>query len=261
MNLLFIGDVVAKPGRQALRKLLPELRTELDIDVVIANGENAAGGAGLTRETARDFFRAGVDAITGGNHLFDKPEGVAYIAGDPRISRPANFHPDTPGHELVVVETPKGRLAVGCVLGRIFMRAVDDPFIAVNRLRDAAREAKADVFILDIHAEASSEKIAMAWYLDGTAALVAGTHTHVPTADERILPQGTAFVTDVGMTGPYDGVIGMDKQPVIEHMVTGMRRRFRPATGDVRLFAVRVEIDPANGTARTITRITRKLEE
>ena len=261
MNLLFIGDIMAKPGRRAVGKLLPALREEFAVHVVVANGENIAGGAGLTRETSRELFRAGVDVITGGNHLFDKPEGLAFIREEPRIVRPANYPPGTPGNVLAFVEAPGGRVAVGSVLGRIFMRPLDDPFRAAAALEEKARMGGARYFVLDVHAEASSEKMAMAWYLDGKASVVAGTHTHVPTADERILPGGTAFVTDVGMTGPYDSVIGMAKEPVLEHMLTGMRQRFKPATGDVRLFALLVGLDEGTGLATSICRVTRLIEE
>ncbi len=261
MNLLFIGDVVAKPGRRALQSFLPGLRRELAVDVIVANGENLAGGSGLTRDTASEMFACGVDALTGGNHLFDKRDSHDYIDAEPRVVRPANYPPGTPGYTLAFVDAPGGKLAVGCVLGRVFMRPLDDPFRAVDLLVERARDGNAHYLVMDVHAEASSEKMALGWYLDGKASLVAGTHTHVPTADERILPKGTAFITDVGMTGPYDSVIGMEKDSVLAHFRTGMHHRFQPAFGDVRLYAVLVELDEATGRARSIRRVERRLAD
>jgi metallophosphoesterase (TIGR00282 family) len=261
IKLLFIGDVMGRPGRRAVSELLPGLRDELGVDVVVANGENAAGGAGLTRDTSRELFKAGVDLLTGGNHLFDKPEGIGYIEREPRIIRPANYPPGTAGNTMGFVETGEGRVAVASVLGRIFMKPMDDPFRAARTLVDRAHTERARYLVMDVHAEASSEKMALGWYLDGEASVVVGTHTHVPTADERILPRGTAYITDVGMTGPYDSIIGMEKKPVLEHLTTGMRRRFRPATGDVRLCSVLVELDAESGRANAIRRVMRRLEE
>jgi metallophosphoesterase (TIGR00282 family) len=261
MNLLFLGDVVGKPGRRAVKELLPGLRRELNVDATLANGENLAGGSGLTREVAKEIFAAGVDILTGGNHLFDKRDSHDFIAAEPRVVRPANYPPGTPGAVSARIAVPGGDLWVACVLGRVFMRPLDDPFRAVDRFVEEATRGGARYLVLDAHAEASSEKMALGWSLDGTASLVAGTHTHVPTADARILPGGTAYVTDVGMTGPYDSVIGMEKGPVIAHFRTGLYHPFRPATRDVRLFAVLVELEESSGKALSIRRIERSLPE
>lgn len=261
MNLLFIGDVVGRPGRRAIEVLLPEIRREFSIDVVVANGENLAGGAGLTAETGEATFASGIDLITGGNHLFDKREGMDYIRSESRVIRPANYPEEVPGETLGLRATPGGTLAVGCVLGRVFMRPMDDPFRAADRLVERARAAGARYVVIDAHAEASSEKMALGWHLAGRVSLVVGTHTHVPTADERILTGGTAFITDVGMTGPYESIIGMEKEAVLAHFLTGLHHRFKPARGDVRLCGVVVEMDQTTGQARSIRRVMRQLEE
>jgi metallophosphoesterase (TIGR00282 family) len=261
MKLLFVGDVIGGPGRRALTALLPSLRTELSVDIVIANAENLAGGAGVTAETVADAFAAGVDFLTGGNHIFDKREGHAVVRDHDRIVRPANYPPGVPGRVLGFLPAPGGLLAVGGVLGRVFMRPLDDPFRAADALVERAEEGGARYIVIDVHAEASAEKIALGWYLDGRVSLVAGTHTHVPTADARILPEGTAYITDVGMTGPYHSVIGMEKEPVLAHFLTGLHHRFKPAGGDVRLSAVLVELDESTGRASSIRRIERPLED
>lgn len=261
MRLLVLGDVVGKPGRRAVAALVPGLRGELEADLVLANGENLAGGSGLTPETAAEVLDAGVDALTGGNHLFDKKASLAFITDHERIVRPANYPPGTPGRTLALLEAPGGVLAVGCVLGRIFMRPLDDPFRAADALVAQAEAAGARYLVIDVHAEATSEKMALGWHLAGRVSVVVGTHTHVPTADERILPGGTAYVTDTGMTGPYDSIIGMQKGPVLAHFLTGMHQRFHPAEGDVRLTGVLVDLDEATGRARSVVRIDRALEE
>jgi metallophosphoesterase (TIGR00282 family) len=259
MNLLFLGDVVGKPGRRAVREVVPDLRSELAIDAVIANGENLAGGSGLTQETAEEVFEAGVDVLTSGNHLFDRRQSLDYIAAHKRVARPANYPPGTPGRDLVRMHTPGGTLAVACVLGRVFMRPFDDPFRTVDALVERTED---DPFlVIDVHAETTSEKMALGWHLDGRASMVVGTHTHIPTADERILPGGAAYVTDVGMTGPYDSIIGMEKKAVLANFITGMHHRFKPAQDDIRLLAVLVEMDPETGKSKSIRRIERRLEE
>ena len=261
MKLLFIGDVVGRPGRRALQVLLPSLRRELAADVVVANGENLAGGSGLTRETAAETFASGVDALTGGNHLFDKKDSLSYIREETRVARPANYPPGTPGTTLVEIDAPGGKLAVGSLLGRIFMRPLDDPFRAALDLVKDATDRGARYLLVDFHAEATSEKIGMGWFLDGKASAVIGTHTHVPTADARVLPGGTAYVTDAGMTGPFDSVIGMEKEPVLAHFLTGMHHRFHPAARDIRLQGLLVDLDEETGLARSITRVERRLDE
>jgi hypothetical protein len=261
MNVLFIGDVMGRPGRRAVVRFLPDLRRELQVDVVLANGENLAAGAGLTHDTAGEMFAAGVDLLTSGNHLFDKREGHGYIEREDRLVRPANYPPGTPGAVIAVVDAPGGKLAVGCVLGRVFMKPFDDPFRAVDALVETARSRDARYMIVDVHAEASSEKMALGWYLDGRVSAVLGTHTHIPTADERVLPGGTAYISDVGMTGPYDSVIGMEKNAVIAHFVTGLHHKFQPATRDIRFYAVLIDMDEATGRARSIRRIALELAE
>jgi len=252
---------MGRPGRRAVDALLPGIRRELAVDVVVANGENLAGGAGITRETAADLFRAGVDLITGGNHLFDKREGVGYVENEERVVRPANYPPGTPGHVMGQVNVPGGPLMVGCLLGRTFMRPLDDPFRAADALVKRAQERGARYLLVDMHAEATSEKMAMGWHLEGRASAVLGTHTHVPTADARVLPKGTAFVTDTGMTGPYDSVIGMQKEAVLANFRTGLYHRFQPAAGDLRFCSVLVALDEETGRARSIERVDRRFDE
>jgi len=256
MKLLFIGDIVGRPGRDLLRKHLKALAAAHAVDLVIVNGENAAGGAGITRDNAVEIFGAGADVITTGNHVWDKREALEFIAHEPRLIRPANYPEGTPGLGSYVAVSRSGvRVGVVNVMGRVFLPSIDDPFRAA--LREIAR-VKADgaqVVLVDMHAETTSEKVALSWYLDGQVAAVIGTHTHVQTADERILPGGTACLTDVGMTGPHDGVIGMDKTAVIARFVTGLPGRFEPATGDARLHGVTITIDPVAGTATAIERV------
>ncbi|MDP2322234.1 MAG: TIGR00282 family metallophosphoesterase [Acidobacteriota bacterium] len=256
MKLLFIGDIVGRPGRDLLRKHLKALAAAHAVDLVIVNGENAAGGNGITRDNANEIFGAGADVITTGNHVWDKREALEFIVHEPRLIRPANYPEGTPGLGSYVAATRSGiRVGVVNVMGRVFLPSLDDPFRTA--LREIAR-VKADgaqVVFVDMHAETTSEKVALGWYLDGQVAAVIGTHTHVQTADERILPGGTACLTDVGMTGPHDGVIGMDKTAVIARFVTGLPGRFEPATGDARLHGVTITTDPATGRATAIERV------
>lgn len=257
MKLLFIGDIVGRPGRDLLRKHLRALAATHAVDLVIVNGENAAGGAGITRDNANEILGAGADVITTGNHVWDKREALEFIVHEPRLIRPANYPEGTPGLGSYVAVSRSGvRVGVVNVMGRVFLPSLDDPFRAA--LREIAR-VKADgaqVVFVDMHAETTSEKVALGWYLDGQVAAVVGTHTHVQTADERILPGGTACLTDVGMTGPHDGVIGMDKTAVIARFVTGLPGRFEPATGDPRLHGVTITTDPATGRATAIERVS-----
>lgn len=261
MRLLFIADVVGSPGRRAVRQIVPLLRATEKLDFVIANGENAAGGIGMTRETSEDIFSAGVDAMTSGNHVFDKPEMMDYIAQEPRIVRAANFPGGTPGARLGLYPTPAGLVALVTVLGRTFMKPLDCPFRAAREEHRAASEAGARFTVFDIHAEATSEKVAFGWWMDGLASLVIGTHTHVPTADERVLPGGTAYCTDIGMTGPFDSVIGVEKAAAINRFVTGLPTKFKPAGKDVRLCGVIVELDDATGKAIEIRRVMERIPD
>jgi metallophosphoesterase (TIGR00282 family) len=253
MRVLFIADIMGRPGRQALTALLPPLRAQLAPTVVIANIENAAAGAGFTPAILRDLRGAGVDLFTGGNHSFDNREGVAYLAGGGQdVLRPHNYPPGNVGTGRAVLPLPGGgELLVLNLIGRVFMQPVDCPF----RCADAVlKEWGGGPVLVDMHAEASSEKAALAHYLDGRVAAVIGTHTHVQTADARILPQGTAFLSDAGMTGPHDGVIGMDSAAVLYRFLHQSLRRFEVAGGDLRLQGALIEI-AANGRATAIRRI------
>ena len=255
-RLLFIGDVFARPGRDMVRRAVPALVRSRQIDLVIANGENVAGGAGLQRDQALELFRAGVQVITGGNHIWDKRELLTFIDQEPRILRPGNYPAGTPGAGSVVVTTAAGvRAGVVNLMGRVYLSTLDDPFAAADRLLAALANEGAQVTLVDFHAEVTSEKIALCWHLDGRASAVVGTHTHVQTADERVLPGGTACITDVGMTGPHNGVIGMAREGVIARFRTGLPGRFAPADGDLRLHGVVVDVDEATGRATAITRV------
>jgi 2',3'-cyclic-nucleotide 2'-phosphodiesterase len=262
MKLLFIGDIVARPGRDLVRRGLPAIVQRHGIDVVLANGENAAGGAGITREITNDLLKAGIQVLTSGNHIWDKREVVDFIADEPRLLRPANYPRGTPGSGSFVWRTHDGT-GVGVInlMGRIFMAPVDNPFEIVKFEIARVREAGATVIFVDFHAEATSEKLAMGWYLDGEVTAVIGTHTHVQTADERLLPRGTAYLTDVGMTGPHDGVIGMERTGAIARFTTALPSRFDAATGDPRLHGVIITADPVTGRASGIERLIVAAEE
>jgi len=252
-GVLFVGDVMGRPGRHALRTVLPVLREKYAPHFVIANGENSAGGVGITGEIGRDLF-ALVDVLTSGNHIWDKKEALPYMDREPRLLRPANYPDGNPGRGTYVATNGTGRkLAVLNLQGRVFMEPLDCPF----RSADAAVEklrAETPCIIVDFHAEATSEKQALGWHLDGRVSAVLGTHTHVPTADERILPGGTAYVTDVGMAGGRNTVIGMRREQALEKFLLGRPVRFEPATGGIFLSAVFIEIDAATGRALSITR-------
>ena len=256
MKLLFVGDIVGRSGRDLVRRHVRALAAHYGAHLVIANGENAAGGAGITRENTLEILSAGVDVITSGNHVWDKRETLEFIGNEPRLIRPANYPEGTPGlGSCVKRATNDVPVGVINVMGRVFMNAIDDPFRVVEREIDRVTQAGAQVIFVDFHAEATSEKIAFAWHLDGKVAAVVGTHTHVQTADERILPGGTAALTDVGMTGPHDGVIGMDRAGIIARFMTGLPTRFESATGDLRLHAVCISVDETTGRATAIERV------
>jgi metallophosphoesterase (TIGR00282 family) len=254
MRILFVGDVVGAPGRRITRLRLKGLKRDVGADLTIVNGENAAGGAGLTAATAEELFAAGADVLTTGNHVWDKREALGLLEREPRILRPANYPEGSPGAGVVVVPVLQAKVAVVNLMGRVFMPLVDDPFRAADRILQEIR-GTASVVIVDFHAEATSEKMAFAWHLDGRVAAVLGTHTHVATADARILSGGTAFITDVGMTGPFDSVIGVRKEQAIERFRTSRSIPYETADGDVRLAAVYVDVDPATGRALAIERI------
>jgi metallophosphoesterase (TIGR00282 family) len=253
MRVLFIGDVVGKAGRTALEEILADIAPGYDL--IIANGENAAGGAGITPPIAENLFQFGVDLITTGNHIWNKKEILGYIDETPRLLRPMNYPKGTPGRGWGIFQTDSG--VVFCLInlmGRIFMEPLDNPFIAVTDLLGEIDEG-VRVIIVDFHAEATSEKIAMGWHLDGKVSAVIGTHTHVQTADERVLPEGTAYITDVGMTGAHDSVIGVRKESVLYRFATMMPTRFDVAKGNVLLCGVEVDVDEKTGKSSRIERL------
>jgi metallophosphoesterase (TIGR00282 family) len=255
-RLLFIGDIVGKPGRELVRRGLAAIVAHHRVDLVIANVENAAAGFGVTPDIADDLFSHGIHVMTGGNHSWDKKEIIPYIAEQPRLLRPANYPEGTPGRGHCVARAGNG-VSVGVinVMGRVFMTAIDDPFrVVLDHARQLADEAQ--VVFVDFHAEATSEKIAMGWHLDGRVAAIVGTHTHVQTADERVLPRGTAYITDVGMTGPHDSVIGVERSAILQRFLTALPQRFETATENPRLNGVLVEADEASGRAQSITRLS-----
>ncbi|MET3576786.1 TIGR00282 family metallophosphoesterase [Bhargavaea ullalensis] len=254
MKILFIGDIVGGSGMDMIRRQLPKLRRRYSPDVIIANGENAASGKGLTRDDHDELLFAGVDVITMGNHTWDKREIFDFIDGSEALIRPANFSPEAPGRGTVTVQKEAGTLTVINLHGRTFMPPHDDPFAMADRLIEEAAAVSPLIFI-DFHAEATSEKIAMGWHLDGRATAVVGTHTHVQTADERILPGGTAYLTDAGMTGPYDGILGMKKEDVLYRFKTNMPVRFQVDNGRTQLGGLFVEADADTGKARRVERI------
>jgi metallophosphoesterase (TIGR00282 family) len=261
MRILFIGDIVGKPGREVLRKGLQPLIEHFGVEFVIANAENSAAGFGITKDIGDAILDSGVEVMTSGNHIWDKKEVLDYIPNEPRLLRPANYPAGVPGRGSYVAQTGDGR-AVGVInaMGRVFMLNIDDPFQIVLREIEAMR-AKTRIIVVDFHAEATSEKIAMGWHLDGKVTLVVGTHTHVQTADERILPNGTAYLTDAGMTGPHDSIIGMEREPALARFLNGMPSRFEPATGNPRLNGVIVDADDKTGRAIGIRRISYSEQE
>jgi metallophosphoesterase (TIGR00282 family) len=253
---LFVADVVGHPGRDAIKAILPALRKEVRADLVIVNGENAAGGFGLTSKIAAELKQAGADVITTGNHVFAQKDFVPELPHLENVLRPANYPPAAPGQGSCVVEAAGQQVLVMNLMGRIFVEALDDPFRAADAILNANPEVK--IVFCDMHAEATSEKTAMGWYLDGRASAVVGTHTHIPTADARILTKGTAYVTDVGMVGPRDGCIGMDKDIVLQRFLTGVPNRFQVASGPVTFNSVLVTISSSTGRATSIQRVDRE---
>ena len=252
-RILFVADVVGEPGRKAVSALVPELRKEHRPDLVVVNGENSAGGFGLTVKTIKELRQAGCDVITTGNHVYDQREFVPELAAQERVLRPANYPPAAPGVGHCVVEAGGEEVLVMNLMGRLFMNDIDDPFRAADAILETHRDKR--LVLCDMHAEATSEKIAMGWHLDGRVAAVLGTHTHVPTADNRVLPGGTAYCSDVGMVGPRDGVIGMDKDGVLQRFLTGVPQKWRMASGTVTFNSVLITIDRLSGRADSIQRI------
>ena len=261
MRILFIGDIFGRPGREIARQAMPALIERESLDFVIANVENSAAGFGVTGDIADTILSYGVDVMTTGNHVWDKKEVLDYMPGQPKLLRPANFPAGAPGRGRYLGQTRTGEpIGVVNVMGRIFMQPLDDPFAVVLKEIEALR-AKARVIIVDFHAEATSEKIAMGWHLDGRVTAVFGTHTHVQTADERILPKGTACLTDVGMTGPHDSIIGVTVEAALGRFLNGLPAKFEAANGPGRLNAVIVTADQATGRATAINRLNLSASE
>jgi len=255
VKLLFIGDIIGKPGREALSRELHRIVDRHRVDLVIANGENAAGGFGLTAETAQELFKCGVQMITSGNHIWDKKDSLEYIKREERIVRPANYPEGTPGRGATLVSTPGGvKVGILNLEGRVFMNNLDCPFRCADREIAKLKEETPIIFV-DFHAEATSEKVSLGWYLDGRVSAVVGTHTHVQTADERILTAGTAYMTDAGMTGSFDSVIGVRKEDAIEKFITQRPAKFEVAKKDIRINGVVIEVDEKSGLALSIERI------
>ena len=261
MNILFVGDIFGSAGRKIVREHIGHVRKANGVDLTIINAENAAGGFGVTPQLAEDLFDLGADVLTTGNHVWDKRELIDYMNSVPadsqdrprRVLRPANFLPGNPGHGVFQGTTTNGvPFAVIDLMGRVFMNGTNDPFHAAN---DILAGIQAKVILVDFHAEATSEKVAMGWHLDGRVTAVLGTHTHIPTADQRILPGGTAYQTDVGMSGPYDSVIGVEKELVLHRFLTGMPGKFEAAKGNPKMCASLITCDPATGRASGIQRI------
>lgn len=261
MNVLMIGDIVAKPGRKLVEMHLPSLIEQHKLDFVVANVENIAHGFGVTPETADELLRMGADVLTSGNHIWDKKEIIEYIQTENRLLRPANYPKVAPGKGHVVVRNRKGlKVGVLNVQGRIFMGPSEDPFSIAHDLVEQMRK-ETPLILVDMHGEASSEKQAMGWFLDGKVTAVCGTHTHVPTADQRILPGGTAYVTDIGMTGPYDSIIGVEKEQIIQKFLDQIPTRFEPAKENPILQSMLIEVDENSGLAQRIQRITVRGED
>lgn len=260
MKILFIGDIVGSPGRKIVHERLADILAQRQIDLSIVNCENAASGFGVTPRIAEEFFSEGADVLTSGNHIWKRKEIIEYFPGQPRLLRPANFPSGSPGCGLYVGEKNGNGYAVLNLQGRTYMTPIDDPFRTADR-ELAKIPSTVKVIVVDMHAEATSEKVAMGWYLDGKVSAVLGTHTHVATADFRVLPHGTAYTTDVGMTGPHDSVIGMEKQGILEHFLDNtMPTRFVVAEGDIQMNCVLIDADESTGRARSIERLNFRLD-
>ncbi len=254
MKILFLGDIVGNPGREVFAKHVPAMRRNGEADVVIANAENAAGGSGITESVARELFSFGCDVITLGDHVWDKREVYPFLNSAPNVVRPANFASEAPGRGMCVVDVNGVRVAVVALMGRTFMKyLLNCPFRTLDSVLGDLTGA--GIIVVDMHAEATSEKVAMGWYADGRVSAVLGTHTHIQTADAQILPGGTAYITDAGMTGPYDSVIGQTKERIIERYLTGLPNKFEVASGKAMLCGVVLDVDEATGRARSIVRV------
>lgn len=254
MKVLFIGDIVGNVGRSALKRVLPALKSKYNPHIIIANGENAAAGRGITGAIAREFFEWGIHGITMGNHTWDNKDIFEWIDDEPRIVRPANYAPEAPGQGMAIIKAGGKQLAIINLQGRTFLPPIDCPFRTADELIEEAGKHTNNILV-DFHAEATSEKIAMGWYLDGRASIVLGTHTHVQTNDDTILPEGTAYITDVGMVGPKEGVLGMERQAVLHKFLTQLPVRFVVDDGKWHLHAIVVQIDDATGKAQKIEKV------
>lgn len=254
MKILMVGDIVGAPGRDLFAQVATRLKSNGEIDAIVVNGENAAGGRGLTPRLARGLIEAGADVITLGDHTWDQREIAPYLDEEPRIVRPANFAQGSPGKGITTVDTPKGPITVINLIGRVFTNPYDCPFNCVTGLLED-KSSLSPVILVDMHAEATSEKIAMGWHLDGRVSAVVGTHTHVQTSDERILPKGTAYLTDLGMTGSKDSVLGCQVGPVLNKFITGMPTRFGVAEENVALEGLIVDVEPLTGMAKSVERV------
>ncbi len=258
MNVLFIGDIVGKPGRQLIKEHLSELKQEFKVDTCLANCENVAQGRGITEKTANELFAAGIDAFTRGNHLWDKREGLHFISEETRIVKPINFSEQALGNNYHTISLDSGsKLAIACVVGQVFMGPADSPFDKLDSLLPELKQ-QTNCILIDVHAEATAEKRALAHYFDGRVSVIVGTHTHIQTADEELLPAGTAYITDTGMTGPHDSVIGTEKDIILHKMTTGMPQRFEIAKEGLQINAIIIKIDDETGNALHIERIRRK---
>ncbi|MDY6842880.1 MAG: TIGR00282 family metallophosphoesterase [Thermodesulfobacteriota bacterium] len=255
MRILFIGDIIGKPGRSILHKSLKRIKADNDIEFIIANGENAAGGFGITPKITLELFSYGVDVVTSGNHIWNRREIIDFISSETRLIRPANYPKNVPGQGSTIITLPSGnQISVLNLCGRVFMKSLECPFrVAREHIEEIKK--KTNLIIVDFHAEATSEKVAMGWFLDGIVSAVIGTHTHIPTADERILPRGTAYITDVGMTGPIDSVIGLNKDVILDHFITQLPKRFEIAQGGLYLNGVLIDLDTSTGLSKKIERI------
>jgi metallophosphoesterase (TIGR00282 family) len=260
MKILFVGDIVGKPGRRAVQALVPEIIERHRVEFVIANCENAAAGFGVTRDVVEELYSNRIDVLTSGNHIWDKKEINEFIEDYESLIRPANYPEGTPGRGSVVMTSPSGaQVCVINLMGRVFMRPLDCPFRTAQREVERLKQ-RARIVIVDMHAEATSEKQALGWFLDGKVSAVLGTHTHVQTADDRILPEGTAYITDVGMTGSFNSVIGIRKDAILERFLTQIPNRFEVAKGDVQLQGVILDVDEKSGISRGIERLSLKLD-
>lgn len=253
MRVLLLGDIYGRPGRQMLKEILPQIKQEYSPDLIIANGENSAGGFGLTPKIAKELFAMGIDVLTSGNHIWDQKDIIPYLDQEPRILRPANYPPGTPGNFLYYATINDQKVAIINLIGRVFMGDFDCPFRKIDQLLEEVQQHTPFV-IIDFHAEATSEKQAFSWYVDGRVSIVVGTHTHVPTADQRILPGGTAYTTDLGMCGPLDGVLGVSRETVINKFLTQLPTRFSVAKGPRQLCGIIVDLNH-EGKAEKIFRL------